>query len=219
MFTTGAGTELDAGRWCVTLDWRNCRNARDVGGLVGADGRRVRPGALVRTDDHHRLTSTTVRGVRASGVTRIVDLRWAWECQQYPSPFADDAVYRHVPMLCDVLPYDPPADSYAPMLDHNRTRIAAAFRTVAEAPPGGVIVHCRSGRDRTGVLVGLLLAVAGVSPDEISADYARSEGCTRLPMLNTLAHADRRYGGVAPYLIGCGVETQLIDAARTRLLG
>jgi len=211
------GAMVPEGRY-VTLDWRDCRNARDVGGLVGADGRRVRTGALVRSDDHHRLTPTTVRAVRASGVTRIVDLRWAWECQQYPSPFAGDAVYRHVPMLADVLTYDPPADTYGPMLDHNRERIAAAFRTVAQAPPGGVVVHCLSGRDRTGVLVGLLLAVAGVGPKEIAADYARTEGCSPLPMLNTLAHTERRYGGAASYLIGSGAEPQLLDAVRTRLL-
>jgi protein-tyrosine phosphatase len=203
----------------VTLDWHDCHNARDLGGLVGADGRRVRPGALVRSDDHHRLTPPTVRAVRASGVTRIVDLRWAWECQQYPSPFAGDPVYRHVPLLADVLTYDPPADSYAPLLDHNRERIAAAFRTVAQAPPGGVVVHCRSGRDRTGVLVALLLAVAGVDPDEIAADYARTEGCSPLPMINTLAYADRQYGGAVPYLIGSGVEAPLLDIVRTRLLG
>jgi protein tyrosine/serine phosphatase len=41
------------------------------------------------------------------------------------------------------------------MLDHNRERIGTAFRAVAEAPPGRVVVHCRSGRDRTGVLVAL----------------------------------------------------------------
>ena len=202
----------------MTLDWRECRNARDVGGLVGAEGRRVRTGALMRSDDHHRLTPATVAAIRASGVTRIVDLRWARECQQYPSPFAGDALYRHVPMLADVLTYHPPADSYAPMLDHNQQRIAAAFRTVAQAPPGGVVVHCRSGRDRTGVLVGLLLAAAGVSPAEIAADYSRTEGCSPLPMLNTLAHAKRRYGGAASYLIGSGVEPRLLDAVRTRLL-
>ena len=39
------------------------------------------------------------------------------------------------------------------LLDHNKERVAAAFRAVAEAPPGGVLVHCHSGRDRTGVLV------------------------------------------------------------------
>jgi protein-tyrosine phosphatase len=198
--------------------WPDCRNVRDVGGLVGADGRPVRAGALVRSDDHHHLTPMTVRAVRDSGVARIVDLRWAWECRQYPSPFAGDPVYRHVPMLADVLAYDPPPDTYAPMLDHNRERIAAAFSAVAQAPPGGVVVHCRSGRDRTGVLVGLLLAVAGVTPDDIAADYARTEGCSPLPMLNTLAHAEIRYGGAAPYLIGSGVEPQLVDAVRTRLL-
>jgi len=202
----------------VTPDWPDCRNARDVGGLLGADGRRVRAGALVRSDDHHRLTSAGVGAVRASGVARIVDLRWAWECQRYPSPFVGDAAYRNVPMLADVLPYEPPPDSYAPMLDHNRRRIASAFRAVAQAPPGGVVVHCRSGRDRTGVLVGLLLAVAGVGPAEIAADYARTDGCSPAAMLNTLAYAEQHYGGAKSYLIGGGIEAPLLDAVRTRLL-
>jgi protein tyrosine/serine phosphatase len=202
----------------MTLNWPGCRNARDLGGLTCGDGRRVCTGALIRSDDHHRLTRRAVRTVRATGVTRIIDLRWDWECLQYPSPFAGDPIYQHVPMLADVLAYDPPPDSYAPMLDHNRQRIAAAFRAVAQAPPGGVVVHCRSGRDRTGVLVGLLLSVAGVAEQEIAADYSRTEGCSPLPMLTTLAHAQRRYGGVASYLIDSGTDPGQLDAVRMRLL-
>ncbi|MEX2372909.1 MAG: tyrosine-protein phosphatase [Dehalococcoidia bacterium] len=43
-------------------------------------------------------------------------------------------------------------------------------RAVAEAPPGGVLIHCAAGKDRTGVLVGLLLQLAGVEPEAIAED-------------------------------------------------
>jgi protein tyrosine phosphatase len=121
-------------------------------------------------------------------------------------------------MLNDVLGYAPPPDSYAPMLDHNSARIAQAFRAVADAPPGPVVVHCTAGRDRTGVLVALLLRVAGVGTEAVAADYAVS-GNDTTPMLNTLDHLRDRYGGAAAYLRAAGVARRRIETVRERLLG
>lgn len=182
------------------------------------DGRKIRAGALLRSDSHERLTIETVHALRSGAVSRVVDLRWAWECAANPSPFAGDGIYRHAPMLNDVLPYAPPPDSYAPMLDHNRPRIGQAFRAVAEAPAGGVLVHCQAGRDRTGVLVALLLTVAGVAAQDVADDYAVTDACTAQTMLNTLAHLDQRHGGIAAYLMAAGVEPGLVAAVRSRLL-
>ena len=42
---------------------------------------------------------------------------------------------------------------------------------IARAPDGGVLFHCHAGKDRTGLVAALLLALAG-TPDEIIAqDY------------------------------------------------
>jgi len=203
----------------MILDWPECRNARDLAGLTTMDGATIRAGALLRSDTHHWLTPATIDVVRDSGVSRIVDLRWAWECEQYPSPFRHDSVYRHSPLLADVLAYEPPPDSYAPIVDHNRTRIAAAFRCIAQARPGAVLVHCQSGRDRTGVLVALALAVAGVAHHDIASDYALSEGCTPTAMLNTLTHLDQRYGGAIAYLTGANVAAAWLHKVKVRLTG
>jgi protein-tyrosine phosphatase len=51
--------------------------------------------------------------------------------------------------------------------------ILAAFRAVAE--PGGTIVHCAAGKDRTGVVVALILSAVGVPAESIAADYAATE--------------------------------------------
>lgn len=201
----------------MILDWPDCTNVRDLGGLVTTDGRRIRPEALLRSDGHHRLTADTVAAIQAGGVRRIVDLRWAHENVKWPSPFAGDPLYVNVPLLGDA-EYEIVPDTYAALLDHNRTQVGAAFRAVAEAPPGGVVVHCHEGKDRTGVLVALLLLVAGVAEEQIADDYALTADVRRELMVNTLEHLRQAYGDVAKYLADCGVDGQVIAAARARLL-
>lgn len=201
----------------VILDWPACRNARDLGGLPTRDGGRIRVGALLRSDHHTRLTPASVEAVRAAGVTRVIDLRWAAELARNPSPFAGDPIYLNLPLLMEEIDYDFPPDTYGPLLDHNPGHVAAAFRAIAEAPPGGIVVHCHSGRDRTGVLVALALSVAGVAPEAVAGDYALTKDSPAVNMLNTLAHAARKYGGVEPYLLGTGVEQRHLDAVRQRL--
>jgi protein tyrosine/serine phosphatase len=50
--------------------------------------------------------------------------------------------------------------------------VVAALRALAAGGPGASVVHCAAGKDRTGVVVALALAVAGVEHDEIVHDYA-----------------------------------------------
>lgn len=180
-------------------------------------GGQIRPGALIRSDSHSRLTPAAAEAVRSQPIARILDLRWSRELAADPSPFFADPFYRHVPLLNDPMGYDPPLDTYAPMLDHNTTRIARAFHEIATAPPGTVVIHCRGGRDRTGALTALLLAVAEVSPAEIAADFARTPGTSPEAMHNTLTHATTRYGGVPNYLTHCGVAPTALAAIRHRL--
>src|SRR5690606_11849238 len=80
------------------LDWPNCLNARDLGGLPTADGRTIRREALVRTDNHTKLTEEGVRAVKEYGVSRIIDLRRTTECERAPSPFQGSSLYRSIPV-------------------------------------------------------------------------------------------------------------------------
>ena len=201
----------------MRIDWPSCINVRDLGGLP-AGGGATRTGVLIRSDDLSQLTDDGVAALKASGVTRILDLRGYAELQRQPGPFAGDPLHCHVPLLEDVLAYDPPAWTYAPMLDHNRKRIAQAFRALARAPEGAVVVHCRVGRDRTGGLIALALKAAGVEPEAIVADYALTEGTDPDAMRNTLDHLEERYGGAEAYLTGIGISEPELARVRERLV-
>jgi hypothetical protein len=69
---------------------------------------------------------------------------------------------------------------YRPHLERFPERSARVIAAIAAAEPGGVLVHCVGGRDRTGQIAMLLLALAGVAPEAIAADYELSSaGLTR----------------------------------------
>ena len=63
---------------------------------------------------------------------------------------------------------------FRPFLDRKPERCAAAVTALASASPGGVIFHCGAGRDRTGLVALVLLALADVEPGAIAADYEMS---------------------------------------------
>ncbi|MFD5245109.1 tyrosine-protein phosphatase [Amycolatopsis sp. NPDC058340] len=203
----------------MKLDWPGCLNGRDVGGLPTADGRRTRFGALLRSDSHNRLTAEGIAAVRAAGIGRIFDLRWARETAREPSPFADDPVYRNAPLIAELAEQGTTMpDAYRTMLDENRRQITGVFVQLSDAPPGPLAVHCSAGRDRTGVLVALALSVAGVPPESIASDYALTEGCGGDTILRTLAHLDDRHGGAFTYLTKGGASRAQLRQVRDRLV-
>lgn len=232
----------------IPLGWDDLINARDLGGLR-AQGGQVRPGALIRSDSLARLTEAGRAAMLAHGVTTIVDLRMAGEQAGWPNPFRSHPGFRRLPLV-ERVPENPMPEfdsveaSYLDMLETFGQRVAAVVRGIAGAPPGGVLVHCAAGKDRTGVVVALALSVAGVGRSDIAEDYALSrvwddrmleEWLLAQPasdrvrlgrlrrtrpetILATLAALDDRYGGVMGYLAAIGVEDGVLERLRRRLV-
>ncbi|HVX43381.1 MAG TPA: tyrosine-protein phosphatase, partial [Mycobacteriales bacterium] len=121
-------------RW---LDWPDCLNVRDVGGLPTRDGGRIRPNALIRADSLDRLTDSGIAACRAAGVGRIIDLRRSTEAGARRHPFAEEEFYRNVPVQD---PADPDhewltlAEIYIAMLDLRPTFFAEVMAAIADAP-------------------------------------------------------------------------------------
>jgi protein-tyrosine phosphatase len=160
------------------LSWDGCVNARDLGGLG-----QVRPGAVVRMEQPRRLTGAGWAAVWAYGVRTFVDLR-------DPDEYEPELAPRPAGITTVRLPLDPvgtpfyehwtkidnlASPLYFPaMLAEHPERLVAAVRAIANAAPGCVVFHCAAGKDRTGLLALVLLALAGAAPEEIIADYLLS---------------------------------------------
>jgi protein-tyrosine phosphatase len=138
----------------------------------------------VRADALSRLSADGWRRLRAHGVRTIVDLRNDDELG--PDAAAGRAGVETVHVALDGAEdtafWEPwrrtPAFGtplyYAAHLERFPERSARAVAAVARARPGGVAVHCGVGRDRTGLVSLLVLALVGVEPEAIAADYALS---------------------------------------------
>jgi protein tyrosine/serine phosphatase len=157
------------------LDLEGVHNARDLGGLPVGGGGETRWGAVVRADSLERLTLTGWAGLEAHGVRTVIDLRNDDELGRDVSSRPAGMTTLHLPHdVSEEWQASTPLD-YGPHLERFPERSARVLAAVAQAPPGGVAIHCFDGRDRTGLISVLLLALAGVEKDEIVADYALSD--------------------------------------------
>lgn len=151
-------------------------NLRDLGGypLAGRGSERfTRWGSLYRGDLPKQVTQADRQRLRELGITTVVDLRSKEEIERKPDPLAQELGirYLHCPLAGDgrVPAPDEVPLSYMEMAD-GTGQMAGALRAIAEAPQA-VLFHCTAGKDRTGVVAALLLWLAGVSEEDILADY------------------------------------------------
>jgi protein tyrosine/serine phosphatase len=230
------------------LTWDRCFNVRDLGGHAGSGGQPTAQGALVRADTLDHLTSSGWEALVAHGARTIVDLRSSGERRSRPLPAGVEE--RHVPLLeaADFAALDGVAtmqELYLAMLERRPGAFAAAVTAVADAPAGGVVVHCFAGKDRTGLVVALALLLAGVAADAVADDYADSDNrvrpllaewvstaptagerarrlresrARRETMVQTLELIETRFGGAEQYLLGAGASAEVLTGLRLRLL-
>jgi protein tyrosine/serine phosphatase len=167
------------------LDWDGCYNVRDLGGLPTIDGRTTRWGAVIRADAPSGLTEAGWRAARDHGVATIIDLMEAHERRPDTASRPDGLTEIHVPIDgTDDGDFWAPLRAnghwgtvlyYSPFLERFPDRIATAVRAFADAPAGGILLHCGRGRDRTGLVSMVLLSLAGVRPAAIVEDYLASD--------------------------------------------
>jgi protein-tyrosine phosphatase len=161
-----------------------CVNFRDVGGypIVTAQGSGIgiRWRKLFRSDALNELTAADVKLLTAGlHVTTVVDLRTAFERRRDARRPLDRACVEviHAPLLTErnASSVEQPGltlgQRYVRMLELAGEPLVRAISAVAYAP-GGAVVHCAAGKDRTGLVIAAILGALGVGDEDIVADYA-----------------------------------------------
>jgi protein-tyrosine phosphatase len=235
-------------------------NVRDVGGLPLREGGTTRSGELLRSANLRHVTEADLAHlVEVFGLRLVIDLRTSGEIDRDgPTAVAAAGVetvgLSFIPEDGEALPEtgddsDPLLRAYLGYLVDRTENVVEAVRLLGRSDAGPALVHCAAGKDRTGVLVALVLDAVGVAREAVIADYALSaehveamfrrwtaaagrempEDLTpHLPRAEVIAtvlarldaeHGDGGQGGAEAWLRANGLEDDALARLRRRLTG
>ena len=162
-------------------------NFRDLGGIVGHNGKKIKPGRLLRS------AALTVPMPGSYNLTQIVDLRTTKEAKKRPDIVPAGVKYIRANILmngsvkgagigrlvfCGKVNacHKYLSNVYAGFVTSEAARagFAALIFACAGNRDGATLFHCRAGKDRTGFAAALLLKILGASDACIMADYMKT---------------------------------------------
>lgn len=216
-------------------------NFRDYGDYATAAGQRIRPGRLLRSAHHARLSPADLARLAELDIGTVVDLRRPVERAHQPSRrpqgFAGtviesdlDAVGEapHITFLktTDLTPDSGRrfmTETYRklPFADAHVDLFSRYFRTLADSDRP-VLIHCAAGKDRTGILAALTHHILGVGTEDMIEDYlltnvavdldARAPAIAR--QLEAMTGRRAAHDAVVAFM---GVEPAYLEAAWTAI--
>jgi len=188
--TDDSGAALLARHRHRKIELEGSCNCRDLGGLRTAHGGRTRHGHVFRSDALATLTDADRARLAALGIRAIYDFRTDEERAHAPNRL-DATTVQHprgfIPLgnreMFDAINagrLDAQAARATMRAQYERIALdhtehyAWVYRRLLTADGAPAVVHCASGKDRTGIGVALLLFAVGVARDEVFEDYTIS---------------------------------------------
>jgi protein-tyrosine phosphatase len=168
------------------------RNFRDFGGYSTQSGAQIKRGHLYRSANYSSITQTGLSQFAQTGIKIVVDLRRGPERTTSPSQLTGLEVETIFSSLGDGdgitlaphLQFIKDGDlsverCHAHMMSSYRripweAQHLSTFKQTFEKLAighGPIVIHCAAGKDRTGILCGLILHALGASQDDIMHDY------------------------------------------------
>jgi protein-tyrosine phosphatase len=170
------------------VTWDGLHNTRDLGGLplrANRGGAVTSYGHIYRSGRLDDLDAEGWKHLVGRGVATLIDLRNGSEVREAP--------LRPTSLRVSSRPVEDELDEafmaqwrgrlgnpgyYQAAVERWPQLFQATFEAIADAHDGGIVIHCSAGRDRTGLVVSLLLDAAGVEREAILDDYEWSVRAT-----------------------------------------
>lgn len=256
----GQGGETEAEKVTIPrrLPFEGAVNFRDLGGYPASGGRVTRWRRLFRSDSLAELTEADQDRLRGLGLRTLCDFRLPDEAARKPNRLPEGCdIATHaigfipegtLEMLAAIGSGRQRAEDvaaevlrhYTKFVDDHREDYARMFRLILSADALPMLIHCTSGKDRTGIGAAAVLMALGVPRDVIVRDYVLTNDYRRdirhlfdaaVPdeVLHVLTTADPRYlaaaldaidsrhGGPDRWLAGLGLTAADRGALRDRL--
>jgi protein-tyrosine phosphatase len=241
------------------LEFEGIQNLRDIGGYTSRSGQKIRYNRLLRSGNLDQVPAKSQTRLLTYGVNYIIDVRDQWEQAKYPNVFTNivEVRYQNIPFIGDshlkdnesqgkMGEADSLSDTYAFLLDNCKEQVVNIIQAIAQSSKVDcTIVHCVAGKDRTGLIIALLLAALDIPSKTIVQDYAlsgiwsnelenqwqvedddpqemmkrkRDAAATKEIMKRTLLYLQENYGGINDYLDAIGCDNSLREKLQNQLL-
>jgi len=168
-------------------------NFRDLGGIAGANGLKIKTGLLFRSGDLSSLSENDLLELTKIKLSSIIDFRAQRELDKRP-----DKIVPSVREVIHLGIYDAARDQaekflerrdaaalenvligdYTRMVDHHQHEFSAFLKILAQTENLPLVFHCAAGKDRTGLASVFLLVALGVDMNDIWKDYMATNDLT-----------------------------------------
>ncbi|MGB2202542.1 MAG: tyrosine-protein phosphatase [Pseudooceanicola atlanticus] len=175
------------------LPFEGAANFRDLGGYPAGPGRQTRWHLVYRSDSLAELTEADLDRLDALDLFALFDFRLPDEAAQKPDRLPDGHAIRlanpgFLPENTDVMlarirrgqitaaeVIAEVTGHYTLFAERHIANYRDYFRTLLEADGRPVLIHCTSGKDRTGWGSALTLLAAGCDDDTAARDYVLTD--------------------------------------------
>lgn len=176
-------------------------NARELGGYISEDGRKVKRGVLLRTGALSGMTEADRTCLMEQyHLTDVIDFRTSFECAAAPDPVMYPVAYHPIRILDEQgsqtagmaaaatgegFPLEKlveyiksgkvhPEDMYVDIVQSAASKegYRKFFECLLEHKEGALLWHCSAGKDRTGLGAAFLLTILGVNRQTVLEDYS-----------------------------------------------
>lgn len=167
-------------------------NFRDAGGMKTKDGKHIKKGVIFRCGSIGKMSKEELMEMKESGIRYILDLRNTHEVKHHPDPAIEgmeQLPYSHCGTKegkkvnfgfsgtkhtsAECLKHLTQVEDYYRKMPYHNEMVKVLFDALLEKKVP-VVIHCASGKDRTGICCMLVQKTLGAKNEDILEDYLKS---------------------------------------------
>jgi len=235
----------------IRIPFSSTTNTRDLGGYPINHHEITKWQRYYRSDYPKFLHEEDLLWLAKMQLTAVIDLRTDEEVSASLHPFSNHEMisYYHLSLFDSFDSHNEKVGNvsqdeklkmmYISILNEEKVRVKKVFDVLLKHTDGSILFHCTAGKDRTGMIAMLLLGLAGVSDEDIIANYEVSfthnrnsqemkELAKRIPlhyfesnrdyMEETLHFFRETFGSFKAYFQSLGYDDKQIDQLKQSMI-